>query len=47
MHDIVGDVSLFGIDNPVTFEIYEEVRKVEIEREPDESLYIIVYVLGF
>lgn len=45
--DSRADVHLFGVDNPVKFEMYESIRKLQLEREPDGSLYIELFVMGY
>ena len=45
--DIMGDVHLFGIDNPMKFELYENIRKLQWERESDGSIYIELYIMGY
>jgi len=45
--DIMGDVHLFGIDNPLKFELYENIRKIQWEREIDGSLYVELFIMGF
>ena len=45
--DIMGDVHMFGIDNPQKFELYESIRKAQWEREIDGSLYIELFIMGF
>ena len=45
--DLIGDVHLFGLDNPSKFELYEGVKKLQLEREDDGSIYIEIYILGY
>jgi hypothetical protein len=45
--DVFGDVHLFGLDNPMKFELYENIRKLHWEREPDGSMYVELYIMGY
>ena len=45
--DVMGDVYLMGFDDPTRYELYEQAKYVDIETDPDGSLYIEIFIQGY